>query len=336
MARVSIIVPCHNGERFIAETLSSVLGQTLEPAEVIVIDDSSTDRSLEVVGRFGGRVTTRPSRGRGACAARNTGLHVATGDLIMFMDADDLLSPSALEGLVSALNEDARADIAFCHWDYLVFERGSWRVQPQRPRAHCSDDPLRDWLEDTWWVPPCCILWRRSALDTAGHWDEAIARNQDGDLMMRALVRGCKLTPSSGGRACYRRHPGGGSVSTLRSKQALESQLRVVEKIASELGASGRVPAYAQSLARAYFLVARCGCGVDPVMVRTALARAAALSPCSGIHGSPLHVLVTRLVGLEAKEWLAARAGPLKKLVRFGAGTLWTPAARGRERQLHQ
>jgi glycosyltransferase involved in cell wall biosynthesis len=102
---VSVIVPVYNGAKFIAETLKTILGQTVRPAEVIVVDDGSTDETMSVVEQFGSSVTQIRTANCGACAARNTGASRATGHWLAFCDADDLWLPAKIEKQLRLANE---------------------------------------------------------------------------------------------------------------------------------------------------------------------------------------------------------------------------------------
>ena len=86
--RVSVVSAVRNGERYLSEALESVMGQTLPPDEVLVIDDGSTDATADIARSCGARVM--PRRGRGVSDARNTGIAECRGDLIAFIDHDDV------------------------------------------------------------------------------------------------------------------------------------------------------------------------------------------------------------------------------------------------------
>lgn len=106
---VSVIVPCYNSEKHIAETLDSVTRQTLDDMEVLVVDDCSTDGSLDLIeaiagkdGRF--RVFSQ-DKNRGVAAARNLGLKESRGRYIAYLDADDIWSPEKLERQISVMSD---------------------------------------------------------------------------------------------------------------------------------------------------------------------------------------------------------------------------------------
>ena len=93
---VSIVIPCYNAERWLAGAIESALGQNHVSAEVIVVDDGSTDASPEVIRQFKGKINCLSTSNRGPSAARNIGLKAARGEWIQFLDADDLLHPHKL------------------------------------------------------------------------------------------------------------------------------------------------------------------------------------------------------------------------------------------------
>ncbi len=102
---VSVIVPVYNGAAFIAQTLDSILGQTVRPAEVIVVNDGSTDHTEAVVSGYGDSVTAIHTPNGGVCVARNLGAAQAKGNWIAFCDADDLWLPNKLEKQLRLANE---------------------------------------------------------------------------------------------------------------------------------------------------------------------------------------------------------------------------------------
>ena len=93
--RVSVIIPCRNGEHVVGDAVRSALAQTEPPAEVIVVDDASTDRTAEVAAAAGAKVLRCPGR-RNAGGARNAGIEIATGDAYAFLDADVVAPPDWL------------------------------------------------------------------------------------------------------------------------------------------------------------------------------------------------------------------------------------------------
>ena len=97
---VAVIIPCWNAERWVACAIQSALDQDYPSLEVVVVDDGSTDNSLEVIKSFGNRVRWESEPNRGAPAARNRGLELSNAEFVLFLDADDWLAPAAVSTLV--------------------------------------------------------------------------------------------------------------------------------------------------------------------------------------------------------------------------------------------
>ena len=241
---VSVIVPCYNAEPFVAETVRSALEQTRPPDEVLIVDDGSTDGSVEVVRQFGDRVRLLTGRNGGASPTRNKGLDHATGDALLFLDADDVLGPTALEALTDVLRPGT---IAACPWYRLDYEGGAW---VRKPRSCAPRPPGRDalagWLS-AWYHPPCSVLWSRGAFDVVGRWDGRGGPNDDGHVMMQALARGVPLVLTERGEAFYRRlrPTDAPSVSSSRlTESGLDARLWVLEQVGQTLEAEGRLAEY--------------------------------------------------------------------------------------------
>ena len=116
MATVSVIIPAYNAQEFIGATLGSVLAQTLDDIEVIVVDDGSTDTTCAIVeeqAQADPRVALVRQENSFAGVARNNGMHRATGTYLYFLDADDTVEPQALETMVAAA-EGSSADVVVC------------------------------------------------------------------------------------------------------------------------------------------------------------------------------------------------------------------------------
>ena len=110
---VSVIIPNFNYAHFLEESVNSVLAQTYSNIELIVVDDGSTDNSLEVLSQISGKILVIESPNRGSCVARNLGMAEANGLYIAFLDADDAWDPEKIERQVKRL-EESNADLVFC------------------------------------------------------------------------------------------------------------------------------------------------------------------------------------------------------------------------------
>lgn len=124
MPRVSVVIPTHNSERYLAQTLDSVCQQTFTDFEVVLVDDGSQDGTLREAQRFAValdlRVIVQANAGPGA--ARNTGIRVARGQYCAFLDADDLMLPERLAEQVAQLDE--RPQLGLSHTDLMTFDEG--------------------------------------------------------------------------------------------------------------------------------------------------------------------------------------------------------------------
>ena len=259
--KISIIIPCRNAAPYLAQTLGSALDQMRPPDEVLVIDDGSDDGSLGLARRFEAavpscvRVFSEPSGH--ASRTRNLGASSTDADALMFLDADDVLRPDALGALEEALARRPEG-IAVCPWFRLERTGGPWvelppSCAPRRP----GQDALSAWLNG-WYHPPCSVLWSRHAFECAGRWDEQAVVNQDGDLVMRALVLGSPLIVARGGAGYYRRRPADEpSISAARfTATAIGSRIRTIEKIAAMLEQDGRLERHRPGVAAAFAQVA--------------------------------------------------------------------------------
>jgi glycosyltransferase involved in cell wall biosynthesis len=175
---VSVVIPVRNGERFLAEALESVREQTLSPCEVIVVDDGSTDRTVEVGQAFHARVI--PSDDRGVSAARNTGIAASRGDAIAFLDHDDLWVPRKLESQVAALEGDPKAAYVWCPAATFV-ESGAETGWIHKEILAGSDYDI---------VIPSALMVRRGTFEAIGGFASEFDVCEDLDWVLRARDAG--------------------------------------------------------------------------------------------------------------------------------------------------
>ncbi len=256
--KISIVMPAFNAQEFLDETLRSVFAQTRLPDEIVLVDNNSTDRTADIAASFGERVQVLHEPVPGAAIARLTGRAAATGDALMFLDADDLLGPTVLEELEAVLHCHPGA-IAACPWQRYEQIDGEWQVRPAScyPRR-AGQSALSAWLTG-WYHPPCAVLWSATAYERSGGWDPTSYTNDDGDLVMRALVEGVPFIRTAGGMAYYRRLPEGQvSLSARRfTQKAIDNRLAVVERIERRLKERDNIDDFRMALNRAYSLIAQ-------------------------------------------------------------------------------
>lgn len=217
---VSIVIPCFNAAAYVADAIRSGLEQTYSHREVIVIDDGSTDGSLEVLKSFGSAIRWETGPNRGACAARNRGWRMAQGELIQFLDADDWLYPNKLELQVAALTASPDAT-PVCDWD--TFDEAQVLRHFTCP-ATCEDSfiPLLNAQ-----LPTPSPLHRKSAIERVGGFREGLPCAQEFDLHLRLACQGWKLQRIAEPLYAVRRLPG--SVSSSYEK-VLDQLLSVAQR----------------------------------------------------------------------------------------------------------
>lgn len=237
---VSVIVPVHNAEPYLAETLRSTLSQTWRDLEIIVVDDGSTDDSLGIARKFAGqgvRVLVQPNRG--ASAARNRGLCEATGRFIQFLDADDLLAPDKVEQQMLELQRQPGGTVANGPWAMFADDIDAANCRPE-PVWRDYQDPI-EWLVSSWegggMMQTACWLTPVEVVRRAGPWDERLSLHDDGEYFCRVLANASGIRFCAGARVYYRQVAG--SLSRHRSRHAAESHLAVCDAYRRTLGARG-------------------------------------------------------------------------------------------------
>jgi glycosyltransferase involved in cell wall biosynthesis len=180
--RVSVVMPCYNGERFVAAAIDSVLTQTFEDIELIVVDDGSTDASLEVIRGYGDRVRLLTQRNQGPSSARNQGIFAATGEYVAFLDADDWWEPRFAEVMTSALRE-SDAVLAYCGWQNIFMEGSS--PPPFVPPEYENEQKRVALLRNASLWPIHAMLTRRAALYDIGGFDLTLPFCEDYDLWLK-------------------------------------------------------------------------------------------------------------------------------------------------------
>jgi glycosyltransferase involved in cell wall biosynthesis len=206
--RISTIIPTYNRASLIGDTLQSILGQTYPPYEVIVVDDGSTDGTAEVVEQYQGRVTLLRQRNLGAGAARNRGFAQSTGDLIHFMDSDDIPSLNTYERQTTLLRE-AHADMTYGPWVKTHFEDKV--IVPQRVVVQQRPIPplptMDRWLLRGWVTvfQPCLL--RRSLIERVGSYRADLKPSEDSELLYRIGRSGAKIVHTPDTLLLYRVHP---------------------------------------------------------------------------------------------------------------------------------
>ncbi|QDT62891.1 glycosyltransferase family 2 protein [Calycomorphotria hydatis] len=138
--KISVVIPCCNREDLIGRAIESALAQSHLPAEVIVVDDGSSDRSVEVMKCYDTQVRLIQQENRGAAAARNVGIKEATGDWIAFLDSDDVWHERKLERQLAAAKQFPEASVIFCDTESRRLDSPSLLLMPSRFALGGLDD----------------------------------------------------------------------------------------------------------------------------------------------------------------------------------------------------
>jgi len=212
-AAVSVVVPAYNYASYLSDCLESVLRQPGIKAELIVVDDGSTDDTRRVVDTFGERIRYVYQDNAGLSSARNTGLRFATGKYILFLDADDVLGDDTLEPRVRFLDQNPSVDIAMCRSRFL----GAKGWLPWQKEWLRSDRDIFSHLLVSNLGPPHAFLIRKRVVEQIGWFDLSLRACEDYDYWFRAATAGFCIRPSPG-YVYYRKH-------TLSMSANMERQL---------------------------------------------------------------------------------------------------------------
>jgi len=205
-ASISVVIPCYNQGQFLREAIGSVHRQQgLGPGsivEVVVVDDGSTDDTSAIAAELGTRVIAQPNRG--LSVARNVGLAAATGDLIVFLDADDELTPDALA--TGAEVFQSRAEVA-CVLRHCLLIDARGRMLPTQPPEDVRRDIYAELLHrNVTWAPGAAMFRRRDVV-SAGGFPREIAAAGDYSLYLR-FARAGRLVYANMPAVRYRQHDG--------------------------------------------------------------------------------------------------------------------------------
>jgi glycosyltransferase involved in cell wall biosynthesis len=178
---ISVILPVHNGERFVAHALNSVFAQGYDDLDVVVVDDGSTDGTAAVLARYGARITVIAQENAGPAGARNTGLAHARGDIVAFIDADDLWHPRKLEVQLRELVAEPRVELSIC------YVRDFWNGDP-RDESRVLEARQYSGLNKGNVVQAALV--RQAVFDEIGAFDPRLRFGEDTDFYIRVAEYG--------------------------------------------------------------------------------------------------------------------------------------------------
>lgn len=190
MPKVSVIIPIYNAQATVSEALDSVLAQTYTDYEMIVVNDGSTDNSEGIIRRYltagMGDITCVTQRNKGAAAARNAGIRIARGELIAFLDADDLWDKDKLKTSVETLDAHPGVMLAFSDMRHHVDgEAVHASYLHERGYRHVASGQIYDNLLKENFIFTPTVVMRKSIFAKAGYFDESLKIAEDYDLWLR-------------------------------------------------------------------------------------------------------------------------------------------------------
>jgi glycosyltransferase involved in cell wall biosynthesis len=182
---VSVIIPTFNRAWCLAEAVDSVLAQDFRDFELIVVDDGSTDGTEGLLAGYGSALTVLRRENSGVSAARNRGIAAARGELIAFLDSDDLWLPQKLSTQVEFFR--SRPQALICQTEE-VWVRNGRRVNPRRRHRKPAGMIFEPSLE-LCLVSPSAVMLRRELIERVGFFDETLSACEDYDLWLRVSCR---------------------------------------------------------------------------------------------------------------------------------------------------
>ncbi|NEP88739.1 MAG: glycosyltransferase family 2 protein [Okeania sp. SIO2C2] len=180
---ISIIIPVYNGDRYISEAINSVLQQTYNPIEIIVIDDGSTDKTAEVVKSFGSVLKYFYQENSGTATARNSGISLAKGNFFAFLDADDIWVENKLKIQMEIFNNNPEVDLVFGQVQQFYSPELDENIKKQ---IYCNPELM------TGYIPSGMII-KRDAFFRVGKFQSQWQQGEFADWYVRATELNLKI-----------------------------------------------------------------------------------------------------------------------------------------------
>jgi glycosyltransferase involved in cell wall biosynthesis len=219
---ISVVMPCYNAAAFVEEAVDSVMNQTHSDVELIIVDDGSSDGSVDILQllakKYSPRLTLLHQDHTGPYPARNHGLEHAHGGRVAFLDADDYWSRDALEKLAAAMDA-SQSDIAYCGWQNVGI--GAPGTTPYIPPDYSQMDTAAEFLRSCPW-PIHAALVKREVIDAVKGFSERCFSSMDYDLWLQLYAYTQKLVRVPEVMAYYRWHDKG-QISKTKWKQVLDA-----------------------------------------------------------------------------------------------------------------
>ncbi|MGF1492951.1 MAG: glycosyltransferase family 2 protein, partial [Microcoleaceae cyanobacterium] len=201
---VSVVIPAHNGDSFIAQAINSVLSQSYSSYEVIVVDDGSTDDTQMTLQEFGDKIRMIRQENQGVAAARNRGIAASQGRLIALLDQDDLFLPDKLAQQVECFKQHPQVDLVNSGW--RMVDTAENFISEIRPWEKLPDLTLENLLV---YAPilPSALMFRRRAWEQVRGFDPRFDGVDEVEFVWRLALAGCQAIWLPQVTVNYRQHP---------------------------------------------------------------------------------------------------------------------------------
>lgn len=203
---VSIIIPTYNSEKYISETISSILEQSYKNFELIVINDGSTDNTKDIIDIFckqDDRITLINKNNSGVSDSRNKGLEQSIGEYISFVDSDDIWLKNNLELKIKALNSNKVDGVySFCE---IIDEKSKKTGIIKKGDALFTLENMLHW-DGNYITIPSGLIFRKSAIQSINGFNIRLSNNADQDLLIRLLAKNHKIGLINEVTWLYRKH----------------------------------------------------------------------------------------------------------------------------------
>ena len=235
---VSVIIPAFNSADYIEEAIESVLSQTFQDFEIVIVDDGSTDTTSDILSRYADCTRLVSQKNRGVAAARNAGVENARGKFISFLDADDTFFPEKLAKQVELFEQSPSLGMVICGWQLVTTSGES--ISLAKPWEY---RPLLDLETAVLFKParPSATMLRKKWFERVGGFNTELSSAEDLDLLLRLMIAGCKAAWLPAVMARYRQ-----SASSLM-KQG-EALLQNTEQVMTHFFERANLPVEIQRL----------------------------------------------------------------------------------------
>ena len=243
MSITSVITPSFNRAKLVEATLQSLLQQSESNWECIIVDDGSTDNSLEIISKYVQRdprfkLFVRDRGPKGACTCRNIGVEKSSGEYLIFLDTDDLLAPHCIDQRTEIMKQHPELDLA-------IFPTTIFKNQPGDVNKWWNIETDRDLLTRQLHQDAICqgtgCIWKKSSFIQVGRWNEGLNIWQDIDLFLKTWIEDyqCRVCFDRPADLHYRCHA---SLSTedFFNRQKIESRCTVIKKAVERMKINGK------------------------------------------------------------------------------------------------